>query len=978
VQVRLLGPVNVVADGVTRPVRGLRRKAVLATLALHAGEVVSTGLLVDVVWGQAAPSTAVNTMQSHVSHLRNVLGHKAAIVARSPGYVLDLGGDGTDVQVAERLLRQGTRSADPVLGAGLLREALALWRGQPLADVAGSVWLEEQAHHLAVLRVQVKRALSEARLAMGEHAQLLPDLEQMVADNPLDEQIHALLMTALYRAGRQADALSVYHRLRHTLAEELGIDPGQRLRELETAILRQDPALETPVAAGAVALRPVAREALAVPVPAQLPSAVAGFAGRDAELASLDAAMPAIAQARPVQPGTPWVGPAAMIISAVSGTAGVGKTALAVHWAHRVSGQFPDGQLYVNLQGFGPGETALDPGEVVRRFLDAFGVPVAQIPQGLDAQAGLYRSLLAGKRVLVVLDNARDAEQARPLLPGSPGCLAIVTSRNYLTGLVAADGAHPLALDLLTDAGARDLLALRLGAGRVAAEPEAVGEIIERCARLPLALALAAARAASQPNFPLAVIASELRRASCALDAFQGDDLATDVRAVFSWSYHALSADAAQLFGLLGLHPGPDISVAAVASLAAIPLSRARGLLAELTCMHLLTQHSPGRYAFHDLLRAYAAEQAHTHHSQHARDAAVHRVLDHYLHTSHHAAMLMQPYLDPVTLDPPQPGVIAGEPATAGDALGWFTAEHATLLAAVHLADGTGFAAHTWRLAWTLTTYLLRRGLWHDHAEAQQTGLDAARRNGDNAGEAQALHGLALGYARSGRLREAYPLSQQALRLFEKIGDHVSQATVHSQLGLVAGALQRPAEALSHSLRALDLYRAAGHRAGQVMVLNDIGYGHAELGNHQEALTYCQQALAAIQDLGERNWEEGTWHSLGYIHHQLGGYRKAVTCYQRSLDLSRELGDRYNEAGTLDDLGDVHRSAGDLAAARRAWAHALRIFDEIDHPDGDRVRTKLFPRGNQLHDGRLGQPPGRRALDSQTPEMASALRLYTS
>jgi tetratricopeptide (TPR) repeat protein len=468
----------------------------------------------------------------------------------------------------------------------------------------------------------------------------------------------------------------------------------------------------------------------------------------------------------------------------------------------------PDGQLYVNLRGFGPGGTALDPGEAMRGFLDAFGVPVTQIPEGLDAQAGLYRSLLTGKRVLVVLDNARDAEQVRGLLPGSPGCLAIVTSRNHLTGLVAADGAHPLALDLLTDAGARDLLALRLGAGRVAAEPDAVGEIIERCARLPLALALAAARAASQPTFPLAVIASELRRASHALDAFEGDDLATNVRAVFSWSCHALSADAAQLFGLLGLHAGPDVSVTAVASLAAIPLSHARGQLAELTCMHLLSQHSPGRYAFHDLLRAYAAEQALTHHSHHHRDAAVHRVLDHYLHTSHRAAMLMQPYLDPVTLDPPQPGVIVGEPTTVEDALRWFTAEHATLLAAVHFAAGTGFAAHTWRLAWTLTTFLLRRGLWHDHAEAQQAGLDAARRTGDNAGEAQALHGLALGYARSGRFREAYPLSQQALRLFERLGDQVGQATVHSQLGLVAGELQRPAEALSHSLRALDLYRA--------------------------------------------------------------------------------------------------------------------------------------------------------------------------
>ncbi len=650
-----------------------------------------------------------------------------------------------------------------------------------------------------------------------------------------------------------------------------------------------------------------------------------------------------------------------MIISAVSGTAGVGKTALALHWAHRVAAQFPDGQLYVNLGGFDPDGHALEPEEAVRGFLDAFGIPVARIPAGLPAQAALYRSLLNGKRVLVVLDNARDVEQVRPLLPGSSGCLAIVTSRNHLTGLVATEGAYPLTLNLLTAADAGDLLALRLGASRVESEPEAVEDIIAACARLPLALTVVAARAAINPGFPLAAFARELNEAAGTLDPLSGGDLASDVRAVFSCSYRALSAEAARLFRLLGLHPGPDIALTGAASLAAIPPDRARALLSELTRVHLVAEHAPGRYAFHDLLRAYATEQMRAHDSQDVRDAAAGRILDHYLHTACSAAMLMQPHLDPIALDPPQPWVTLDAPATAEGALGWFTAEHATLLAVVRVAAEAGFGTRTWQLAWALNTFLLRRGLWNDQTTVWNAGLDAARRIGDKAGEAHALHGLAIGYARAGRLREASPLFRDALRRFEVIGDHVSQATIHNGLSVLAERQQRPADMLSHSLQALDLYRAADHLAGQVWVRNNIGYSHALLGNYQQAITYCQRALAGIQELGERCWEAATWHSLGYIRHQLGNHQQAVSFYERSLAICRELADRYNEADTLDHLGNVYYSAGDTDTACRTWTRALRIFDEIGHPDRDRVRAKLRPRGDQLHTGPLSQPLDRRA-----------------
>jgi DNA-binding SARP family transcriptional activator len=738
VRVRLLGPVDVMADGGSRPVCGLRRKAVLATLALHGGETVSTSRLVDAVWGQTAPSTALNTLQSHVSYLRKVLASKAAILARPPGYVLALGDDGTDVQLAERLLQQGARAADPVRGVRELREALALWRGRPLADVAELAWLEEQAVQLDLLRQRVQRALSEARLAAGEHAQLVPDLEQMVADHPLDEQIRGQLMLALYRSGRQADALAAYQRLRRTLAEELGIDPSQALRDLQAAILRQDPSLDA--AAPEVMLR-TARPA--APVPAQLPPTVAGFAGRDAELARLDAILPQATRNGPS-------GDASAAIATIVGTAGVGKTALAVHWAHRVREQFPDGQLYVNLRGFDRCGPAADPAQALQGFLDALAVPPEQIPDGLDAQAGLYRSLLADKRVLVVLDNARDPGQVRPLLPGSPGCLALVTSRSHLTGLVAAEGAVPLGLDLLTVSEAQDLLARRLGVDRVASEPEAVHEIIERSARLPLALTIAAARAATRPGFPLAETAAELRGAATVLDPFDGGELATNARAVFSWSYCALSTDGARLFRLLGLHPGPDIAVAAAASLAAVPAGRARVLLAELARAHLVTEHRPGRYALHDLLRAYARERACTQVSDGTRDAAVGRVLDHYLHTAHAAATLMDPYFASADPAPPQPGVVADRPATAEDALGWFLAERGTLPAAVNLAAEAGYATHSWQLAWALTTFLLRCGLWNalpddEHGVAARDQFSDYWCSGQFPGHEQPSGGLRVG-----------------------------------------------------------------------------------------------------------------------------------------------------------------------------------------------------------------------------------------
>jgi DNA-binding SARP family transcriptional activator len=742
VQVRLLGPVDVVVDGIARSVAGLRRKAALAVLALRADEIVSVDHLVEVVWGENAPHTAAATLQNHVSYLRGVLGSRSAIVARPPGYTLTIAPDATDIEVAERLIRQGKQAIDAVKRATTLRAAVSLWRGRPLADVAGHPWLDRHAERLADLYLVATHALVEARLDLGEHEQLVLELQRLSDEYPYDEQFCGQLMLALYRAGRQVDALASYRELRRRLDTDLGIHPGPALRDLEARILQQDASLAPAPAIASVATT-------IGPRPAQLPPAVHAFTGRERELALLDAVL---------TEGTPHPDePTAVVICAVSGTAGVGKTALAVHWAHHVAAQYPDGQLYVNLRGFEPGASAMSPAEAIWPFLDALGVPMERIPAGLDQQAALYRSVLAGKRVLVVLDNARDVEQVRPLLPGTPGCAVVVTSRDQLTPLVATEGAHPLTLDLLDIDDASELLKRRLGADRVAAEPGPVHDIIKACAGLPLALAIVAARAALRPDFPLAQLAAELRDTPGALNGLDAGDSGSDIRHVFSGSYRTLSPDAARLFRLLGVHPGPDISEAATSSLAGVSRNLLRPQLTELTRANLLTEHVPGRYTFHDLLRAYAAEQANTVDSEDSRRAARRRLFDHYLHSASAAARELAPQREHIALALPQPGVSPEGLADHDAALAWFASEHPVLVAAIDIASATGFEKHTWQLAKMVVTFLDRRGLWHDWVKVQTIAADAARRVGDREGQAHALNGLGLGYARSGRPNDAKP-----------------------------------------------------------------------------------------------------------------------------------------------------------------------------------------------------------------------------
>jgi tetratricopeptide (TPR) repeat protein len=629
-----------------------------------------------------------------------------------------------------------------------------------------------------------------------------------------------------------------------------------------------------------------------------------------------------------------------VVICAIAGTAGVGKTALAVHWAHRVAHRFPDGQVYVNLRGFDPGGAIMSASEAVRALLEALDVAPQRIPASLDGQVGLYRSLLVGRRMLIVLDNARDAGQVRPLLPGAPGCLVVVTSRSLLSGLNTVEGAHLLTVDLLTVAEARDMLARRLGHDRVSKEPEAVDEIIASCARLPMALAIVAARAAAHPGFGLEAISAQLRKSRGGLDGFDNGETVT-MRAVFSWSYQTLSAGAAGMFRLLGLHPGLEVTAPAAASLAGLPEREVRPALTELAHAHLLTEHLPGRYMFHDLLRAYAAELAQAADPDAERQLATRRVLDHYLHTAHAADRLLRPDREPIDIDPPQPGVVPEVLDDHKHALAWFATEHPELLAALQYAARTGFDAHVWRLAWTLENVLDWRGHWLELATIQRTALGAAKRLADLAAQAHAHRGLARAHTRTGHYDEALAHLNAALDLFRELDDRAGQAATHRNLGVVLLRQRRHAEALSHDQQALDLHRAAGDFAGQALTLNNIGYHHAQLGDSQAALVYCEQALDLSRQGGNRDAEARIWASLGLAHMQLGHHTEAIACNRQAIDLLRDLGDRTTEAETLTNLGDAHRAAGDLATARAIWQQALDILGGLGHPDVDEVRARL-------------------------------------
>lgn len=907
----LLGPVEVRVDGRPVAVGGPHARSILAALLLEADKVVPIERLVDAAWGESPPPSAQIQVRNRVGEVRRALsaaGASGVIETRGSGYTVHVAPDQLDVDVFERLAAEA-ESLPPADAVAGLDQALAMWRGAPL-DGLRTPLLAAAARRLDERRVAALSRRCDLLIRLGRPEDVLGELLELAAAYPANEVIAGQVMTALYRAGRPGEALAHFGAVQRTLAEELGIDPGPNLIVLRDAILRNDLTVHSPTPSRAVApSQAVAR---------QLPSGVPTFTGREAELAALDQAL------------ADGVG-----VAVVAGTAGVGKTSLTVHWGHRTAGRFPDGQLYLNLRGYHAGPP-VTPAEAVSHLLRSLGTPPQRVPADVDAAAALLRSTLAERHVLLVLDNARTEDQVRPLLPGTEGSFAVITSRSGLPGLIAAEGARLVRVDLPSPAQAQQMLLRRLGATCSGAE-RIVADIVELCARLPLAIAIVAARAVALPEPALPEIAVQLR-ASGRLDSFAVEDTTTDVRSVFSWSYHSLEAGAARMFRLLGLHPGAEISIAAAASLAGTSEPPARAMLGTLARAHLVVELSPGRFTLHDLLRAYAAELAAQTDPLADKSAATRRLLDYFVHTGHSAARLLSPHQDaPALPDPARDAVVTAITDTDA-ALRWFAGEGTAMVAAADLARGA-FDEHCWLLAWNLETYLDYHGQWAEQEALWQAALAAATRMGDRPKQARAYRGLGLLRTRMKRYADAHEALQQALVHYR--GDPTGQAHTLRAVNWVYGYEDRHGEALDCALRAYELFLTGGDKYGQARSLNSAAWSHARLGEYAEAMDCCERAIALHQEIGDEYGEAAAWDTLGDACNHIKEFPRAVACFDRSLVLTRRLGSRYNEAMVLSNLADAHESGGDRTAAREALRTALAILDDLGHPDADRVRARL-------------------------------------
>lgn len=891
---RLLGPVEVWSDG--RPLDVPRqRRQVLAALLVDAGRPVTVDTLVERVWGDEPPAQARETVYVHVNKIRRLLPPGSArIVRRASGYVLVVDRRSVDLfRFRDLVSRTGDQPAES------LAEAVQLWRGEPLADLPGP-WAERvrvgwrQAYFDAVL------AWADSEIALHRPGVVIERLTSLVAEHPLVEPLAGALVRALGAAGRTAEALRAYADARSRLVDQLGAEPGPELRDAQRQVLDEP--------------RPSTVR------PRQLPPDITGFVGRGPELIALDRVGP-----------TPY----APRVAVVSGPAGVGKSTLAVHWAHTARPGFPDGELYVNLRGFDASGFPVDPTDALRGFVEALGVPPPAVPADRDGLIGLYRTLLAERRMIILADNARDADQVQPLIPGAAGCLVLVTSRDRLEALAVVNTAVLLDLPSFSVEESRLLLRQRLGHDRTSVEPGALDRIVDACAGLPLALAVAAGRAAARPRHSLARLADDLSAESGTLDGLAGTTAQADVRSVLSWSYRVVGAESARLFRLLSVHPGPDVDVVAAAATAGLDVERTVTLLAELTRLHLLDEGPGPRYAFHDLLRGYGVEQT----SPDERRMASRRLLDFYLRTAHDAAWRLYPYRERITIvaDADGPGVAFpdAEAATA-----WFRAERTVLANAVAHGARVGFDEHSWQLAHTLSKYYEMQGDWHDWGATLQAGLTAAERLGDTRAQSLCLLGVGSSFTRGRRFADAEAWLRRGLELCRAGNDVAALARAHHNLSNVLFCQGRMPEALEMSTRAYELYASIGDHWGRSAALNSTAVIHTEVGDYERAVENAQRGIDIAGGCANERGAAYGWNTLGYAWHLGGDDERAVPAYRRAIDLARRLNDRFLEADTLNRLGEAlaPRSPAD---ARTAWTEALRIFVELGDPVADDVRARL-------------------------------------
>jgi len=865
VEFRLLGPVQLCTDDRVLDVGPPQRRAVLAALALDAGTPVPLETLVDRVWDDAPPEGARAAIYAHVARLRRMLDPPVALRRLPGGYVLDADRDRVDLYRFRRLAADGR---DPDLGdaerAAALRKALRLWRGTPLADVSGQ-WAAGVRYHVEQQLLAVALTWAQTDLRLGVPEPVIERFSDLVTAYPFAENVVATLMRALCAAGRSAEALAQFEAASARLREHLGTEPGEQLTALYEAIRRRE--LDPP----AVTVRQRGFP------PRQLPADVAGFTGRVDELALLHETLVTRDRTGPV------------VISAIDGAGGVGKSGLAIHAAHRVADAFPDGQLYVDLRGATEGLPPLEPVEVLGRFLRALGVAGTDIPSQEDEAAAWFRTQAAGRRLLVVLDNAVDEAQVRPLLPGTAGCGVLVTSRRTLAGLGTAS--H-LRLDVLTPAEAGDLLGVLVGPDRVAAEPAAAGDVAQRCGYLPLALRIAGARLAARPRWPLAALADRLARERHRLDELEISDLG--VRASFAVSHRQLRPAEATAFATLGTWDGPDIGLPLAAHLLDVPDEVAERVLDRLVDASLLETSRPGRYRLHDLLRLYARERAEVALSEPGRMAALDRALHWYVATVWHTLALQRPG-DP-RLDRIEPEWLTGglRFANTTEALSWLDAERGNLLAAATQAAGTSVAGAVPRLVPGMFVFFLQRGYWHECVRLNRTALGVAVRSGDRLAEAQVLSDLAGAYEFQGN----------------------------------------PDDALDCLQRSLDIHQELDNPAGRAAILNNLGIFHSRQGRYAEALDYVQQSLAINLGLDNRNRQALNLDTLAALYARQRRYEEALDCYERSLPIHRELGGRWDEAKILNRAAEIYTRLHRYDDATACVEQSLAICDELDSRAG--------------------------------------------
>ncbi len=967
VRFRILGPLEVWTGQDWGGIGAPKWRALLAALLLNQSQAVSTDRLIAELWGDDPPDRAANLVSVYVLRLRRALGDPEGrvLTTRAPGYQLLLDPVELDAGRFEALAGQGRRAlaaGDCLRAAELLAEALGLWRGRALADVPPSALVTAEASRLEESRLAALELRIEADVGCGLNAQLVPELRRLLSDQPLREALWSLLIRALDGAGRHAEALAAYGEARHAISDELGVDPGPELQRLYQAMLTADrvprrwpasapadrsagPPAGPSAGAGAVhsagagaapsagwsasgSLSPEAPAAEGAPraaraasprrVPAQLPADVADFTGRDRHLDRL----------RGLVSETRRGDNPPMTIAVVAGAPGLGKTALAVHAAHLLRRDFRDGQLYVGLRG--GSEQPVPPDEVLARFLRDLGVDGARVPVDAEERAAMYRTRLAERQMLLVLDDARDAAQVRPLLPGSGSCTVIATSRHRLSDLA---GSQLVDLDVLDDGEAAELFTRIIGAERADAEPGPVRDVLAACAGLPLAIRIAGARLTARRSWSVGTLADRLADQRRRMDEFTAGDLA--VRAAFQVSFDALprpanrnGIDPARVFRLLGVWQGPSISLHAAAALTGEPEGPVADALEVLVDANLLESPAPDRYRLHDLLRAYAAERAEADEAPQATEEAVHRVLSWYLRTADAGAGVVAPYLDRVPLGPAEPGCEPMAFATAERALDWCEQERANLVAATRQSASHGLHDIAWKLPAAMKVCLDRLGYRAEWLTTHRLALASARELGDRAGEAWVLTnlGMVLGQQRA---QDAVGYFEQALAIYRETGDRRYQAQVANNLAFCYLVLGRHEEAVTALLGALKLQRQAGRRYGEGVALCNLGEAYVELGRHDEAIAVSQEALAIAREVGSVRDEGYALHNLGRAHLELGHLTEAADLFEQALAIHRAAGERFGEAQDLKRIGAARARAGHLAEARDMWTRARILFEGL-------------------------------------------------